>query len=111
MAKERKIGSVTVNDGKGLMDNEGLIDSLIVDVNDQVKQLLNGQYIGFCSKAVTIVQKLANLRNGIVAEKNEYKNQIEYLHRQNDELAEKLYGVPVERTNEKTAVLKKDGAE
>ena len=90
MAKEREIGGATVNDGKGLMDNEGLIDSLIVDVNDQLKLIISGQYVAFCSKSVEIVKKLAMLRNGVVNEKGNMKKQIEDLVRLNDELNEEL---------------------
>ena len=30
----KKAGDITVNDGKGLMDNEGLCDSLLLDLNN-----------------------------------------------------------------------------
>ena len=56
---------ITVNDGKGLLDNIGLIDSLIVDCNELPKTLFNGQYARFCGLIVETVQKLALLRDGV----------------------------------------------
>lgn len=90
MAEKRKIGNLTVNDGKGLLDNFGLIDSLIVDVNDMVKLICSGQYVAFCQKPVVIVQKLANLRNGIKAEMDDRDAQIADLKRFSDELLKKM---------------------
>lgn len=90
MAEKKKIGDLTVNDGKGLLDNLGLIDSMIVDVNDMVKLICSGQYVAFCKKPVTIVQKLANLRNGIKAEMDERDAQIDDLKRSVNELTQKL---------------------
>ena len=54
-----------VNDGNGLMDNIGLIESLIVDCNDLPKSLISGQYVLFCNRIVQMVQKLANLKQGV----------------------------------------------
>ena len=56
---------LTVNDGNGLYDNEGLCDSLISDVNELTKALVSGQYVRYASLTVQMVQKLANLKNGI----------------------------------------------
>ena len=57
-----------INDGGGLFDGEGLCDTLIVDMNDLVKLTVSGQYVAFCNRVVTIVQKLANLKRGIRAD-------------------------------------------
>lgn len=65
MAEVRKIGSLTVNDGKGLLDNDGLIDSLIVDCNTVVKRLASGEYIAFCALISEMAQKLVTLKAGI----------------------------------------------
>lgn len=54
-----------VNDGKGFYNNEGLIDSLIVDVNNLFKCLASGQYMQYQNISVRMVQKLANLKTGI----------------------------------------------
>lgn len=41
-----------------------LIDSIIIDCDSAVKELVAHGYIGFCAKMVGIVQKLAALKNG-----------------------------------------------
>lgn len=58
-------GRMTVNDGNGLYDNEGLCDSLITDVNELTKALVSGQYVLYARITVQMVQKLANLKAGI----------------------------------------------
>lgn len=61
----KKIGDITVNDGGGLYDSSGLIDSLIVDCNELPKDLMNDQNIRFCNRLVQMVQKLHELKNGL----------------------------------------------
>lgn len=58
----------------GLYNNLGLIDTLIVDCNDLPKALFNGQYALFCATLAGMVQKLANLKQGV-------KNDIESLEK------------------------------
>ena len=55
---------ITVNDGKGLFDGPGLIDTLTVDCNTLIKHLVSGQYVAFSSKIVEMVQKLTRLKEG-----------------------------------------------
>lgn len=81
MAEPRNVGDgLTVNDGKGFLDNEGLVDSLIVDCNNAVKELTNGQYIAFCDQMVQMVRKLANLKKGIVNDMKSKDEQIKDLN-------------------------------
>lgn len=56
---------MTVNDGKGLFDYEGLIDTLIVDCNELPSALFRGQNVQFCKRIVDMVQKLINLKAGL----------------------------------------------
>lgn len=85
MAKVRNVGEgLTVNDGKGLLDNEGLIDSLIVDCNTAVKQLVDGNYIAWCNINVQMVQKLANLKVGVRNDMKSLQDQLEELKRMLD---------------------------
>lgn len=44
---------------------EQLIDSVIVDCNEAVRALTQGQYILFCRLMYQMVQKLGNLKKGI----------------------------------------------
>ena len=93
----KKIGDLTVNDGKGLMDNEGMCDSLINDLNDLVKQFMNGQYIIGCSIITGMSQKLLNLKNGIADDMQSMQDKVEELKRLNDHLTEQNTGLPVEK--------------
>ena len=59
------VGKVPVNDGGGLLDSPGMINSLIVDCNNLPALLVQGKYVGFCSQIVQMVQKLGLLREGV----------------------------------------------
>lgn len=50
---------------KGIMTNIELIDSIIEDVNNGLKQMLIGNYVGWSAVNVQIVQKLTNLKKGV----------------------------------------------
>lgn len=56
---------MTVNDGKGLYDSGGMIDTLIVDCDALVRDLAGGGYVAFCARIVDMVQKLSRLKDGI----------------------------------------------
>lgn len=53
---------------KGVYTNAELVDTLIVDLNTALKELLTGQYINACTIVSQMAQKLVNLRNGIKAD-------------------------------------------
>ena len=93
----KKIGDITVNDGRGLLDNDGLCDSLINDLNNLVKQAANGQYIQFCAVVTGMAQKLINLKTGIKNDLDSMKEKVEELKRMNDELVEQITGLPVDK--------------
>jgi hypothetical protein len=86
MAEARKLGDLTVNDGKGLYDNEGVCDTLLVDLNRLPKILMDGQYIQFCAVIQSMAQRIKNLKEGIRNDTDSLKNNIETLKRANDEL-------------------------
>ena len=96
-----KNNNVTVNDGKGLYDNEGLCDTLINDLNNLPKLIMQGQYIQFCALVTGMAQKIINLQKGIKADMDSMKEKVDELKRINDGLVEQMTGLPVE----------KDGAE
>lgn len=48
---------------------ETLVDSIIVDCNNAVKAIMNGQYILFCRTMYEMVQKLVALKQNLAAEK------------------------------------------
>ena len=70
---------VPVNDGGGLMDNIGLINSLIVDCNNSTKALVSGNYVLYSSINVQMVQKLNNLKEGVKNDTEGLLKQIEDL--------------------------------
>ena len=92
----KEIGDLTVNDGKGLLDNEGMCDSLVNDCNTMIKHIFNGQYILFCNTVVQMSVKLANLQKGIRADMASKAEIIEDLKRMNNELQSQITGLPVE---------------
>ena len=71
-----------VNDGKGLYDNMGIVDTMIVDMNNLVKYVVSGQYVAFCTTVVSIVQRLSNLKEGIKSDMDSLNEQIIELHKQ-----------------------------
>lgn len=93
----KQTGDLTVNDGKGLLDNEGMCDSITSDVNTAVKLVMSGQYIQFCGKVFEICVKLGNLKKGIRKDLESKNKIIEELKRVNNALAEKQTGFPVEK--------------
>ena len=72
--KEEKI---PVNDGGGLYDNVGLIETLIIDMNNLVRRAMAGEYVNFCTTVVSIVQRLANLKAGVQHDIDSLKEQLE----------------------------------
>ena len=83
-------GELKVNDGGGLMDVEGLIDSLIIDCNNAVKAVASGEYIGWCGISVRMVQKLSALKEGVTGSFKINDERIQELKRQNDELRQRI---------------------
>lgn len=86
----RKIEGVPVNDGKGVYDIAGLIETLIMDCNNQVKQLVGGNYIAFANLTVQMVQKLSNVLNGYKQEIESRDRQIAELSKAHEELLKKI---------------------
>lgn len=82
--------NITVNDGKGLFDTNGFIDSIIVDCNELPKLLISGQGVGWCAKVVEIVQKLSALKKGVKNENEDFRRQIATLTHENESLTAQL---------------------
>ena len=51
---------MNLNDGHGLYDNSGLIDTLIIDCNELPKLLIENQFIAFGNLLTQMFQKLQN---------------------------------------------------
>lgn len=89
---------IKLNDGKGLYDNLGLCDTMIVDCNNLEKHLVSGDYLIFMQTVLHMVQKLKNLKKGISAEIESKNKIIEELKSINDSLMEEKTGLPVDRS-------------
>ena len=76
---------IKVNDGGGLLDNMGLIDSLIVDCNEIPKALIDGQNVRFCKIIFEMAVKLRNLKQGV-------KTDLDARDKRIGELQEQLIG-------------------
>ena len=82
----KKVGDLTVNDGKGLYDNEGLCESLLADMNNLPKMLMTGQYIQFCAVIQSMAQRIINLKQGIKTDLESKDKIIEELKKANEAL-------------------------
>lgn len=79
-----------------MFDNQQLIDSMILDCNNAVGAIAQGQYILFCRIMYEMVQKLGNLKKGVDVE---LKNREEIIAGLKDELRKagvQIEDVPVE---------------
>ena len=70
-----------VNDGNGLFDAFGLIDSLIEDCNSLPKDLIDNQFIKFGLRLGGMAQKLNELKKGVQQDLESRDNQIRHLQR------------------------------
>ena len=70
---------IKFNDGGGLLDNIGMIDSLLVDVSELPKYLMCGEYIRFCGKIPEMVKKLALLKQGVKRDTESLKARVKEL--------------------------------
>ena len=64
---------------KGLYTNSELLNSLIVDLNNLIKEQMAGQYINACNIVYQMSQKLVNLRQTIDDDINNRNKTIETL--------------------------------
>lgn len=78
--------NITVNDGKGLYDSTGVIESIITDCNELVRDLTDGQFIRFCARLAGIGQRLSLLKNGVTSDIESLKKQIDELRRFVDDI-------------------------
>lgn len=70
---------IKVNDGGGLFDSLGLIDSLIVDCEKGMKALVAGSPLEYAAVTVGMVQKLGELKKGVRNDTEDLKKQIREL--------------------------------
>jgi hypothetical protein len=85
----------------GLYNNTELMDSVIVDLNNTLKELFSGQYIQACCHVTQMSQKLVNLRNTIGNDLKNREATIETLKRQLREMDCEVVDVPVKQLTKK----------
>lgn len=88
---------IKVNDGNGLFDSMGLIDSLVVDCNEIPQALFEHQNIRFCNILIQMVQKLTELKKGVSADLQSKDKTISELTAHNKQLIEQITGLPAEK--------------
>ena len=59
----------------GLYSNEEIIDTIINDLNEVIKNAMSGNYVTSCTYVTYITQKLINLKKGI-ADDMRHKNEV-----------------------------------
>jgi hypothetical protein len=91
MAEKRNINGVTLNDGNGLMDHDGLIDSLIIDCNNAVKQIVSGSYVTWCGTMLIMAKKLNELKIGINNDAKDMRDRITALEKMNSDLNNQMF--------------------
>ena len=79
-----------------MLDNQQLIDSMILDCNNAVGAIAQGQYILFCRLMYEMVQKLGNLKKGVAVELKNREEIIAGLKSQLQNAGMQVEDVPVE---------------
>ena len=79
----------------GLYTNTELVDTLIVDLNNLLKEQASGQYIQVCGIVVQMTQKLTNLKSTIVSELANKDEKIEALKNTIRELGGQCEDIPI----------------
>ena len=87
--------NITVNDGKGLYDNIGIVDTIANDMNKLPRLIIDGQFFQAAAVFASIGQRLGNLKSGIKTELDSKDKIIEELKRMNNELVSEKTGLPV----------------
>lgn len=72
---------IKVNDGGGLYDNLGLIDTLVLDCRQLFKDLVSGDYVAFEVTHIQMIQKLSNLKTGVENDTKSLQNRIKELEK------------------------------
>ena len=93
----------------GTYTSSELIDTIIVDMNNMIKEALSGQYVQICYIVTGMTQKLMNLKKGIEADLASKDKVIEQLKDQLRAAGAEVEDMTTEEFIEKYG--KKDGAE
>lgn len=89
---------------EGFINTDQMIDGLIQDCNNAVRNLASGNYIAWCNITVQMVQKLAAMKKGYKDDIDQKNQKIEDLKQMLRNRGEDVIDIPAEE-------LVKDGAE
>lgn len=89
---------------EGFINTDQMIDGLIQDCNNAVRNLVSGNYIAWCNINVQMVQKLAALKKG-------YKDDIDQKNQKIEDLKQMLRNRGEDVIDIPAGELVKDGAE
>lgn len=89
----------------GVYNNQEFIDTIIVNLNTLIKEVINGQYIQACASVRDMAHKLVTLRQSI---DNDIKSRNETIEQLKEEL--RRTGVEI-KDIQIEQVIKKDGAD
>ena len=91
---------------KGTYTSEELLDSIILDFNKSIQNLITGNYLAWCNDVGDLAHRLVALKNGIADDIANKDRRIEEL-----KLMLKDVGVEVVDTPIEQLINKKDGAD
>lgn len=91
----------------GAYTNVELIETILVDVNNMLKELFNGQYINACCDVNNIAKKLLNLREAV---DNDMKNREQIIEQLKEQLRNAGREIVEYTPQEYAEKMKKDGA-
>lgn len=92
----------------GLYTNSELIDTIIADLNNMIKEMINGQLVQVCFLVTGMTQKLVNLKKGITDDLKNRNEIIETLKEEIRNMGGHIDDIPVKEFVEQ---IEKDGAE
>ena len=92
----------------GVYTNVELIETILVDLNNMLKELCNGQYINACNDVTQIAKKLINLRENV---DNDLKNREQIIEQMKEELRNAGREIVEYTPQEYIEKLEKDGAQ
>ena len=81
---------ISVNDGGGLYDRNGMLDGLILDCESVMKAIMAGSGIRLASLLVEMVQKLTALKKGVAEEVKNLTEERDQAREYADEMARAL---------------------
>ena len=90
---------------KGTYTNDELIDSIIIDFNKAVQNLITGNYLAWCNDTGDLAHRLIALKKGVADEITSKERRIEELKENLRECGVEVKDIPIDE------FIKKGGAD